>query len=102
MQEGEGLTHGHVGEPALPSSNHQQDTNTIAVEVAAMDDDAMDTTPDLDAELVQADSELDPPEAAALTSNVPPTNGAAVDEPLSNDQLPPAAPSADAVSDDAA
>ena len=97
---GEGLTNGHVEEPAVPSSNHPlaANTNTVAVEVAAMDDDAMDTTPDLDAQLVQADGEHNPLETA-LASSMPPTDGAAADEPASNDQLLPVAPPADVVSD---
>ena len=88
MQDGDGLANGHVEEPPMPPSERGPDTNTIAVEVAAMDDDAMDTTPDVDTEVVLADASVGPLEATP-TPDAPATNGADVGE-SGNDQTPPA------------
>jgi hypothetical protein len=100
MQEGAhaGLTNGHVEEPVVPPSDHQTDTSTVAVEVAAMDDDAMDTTPDADTGLVLADGAVNPLDAA-LAPEAPSANGASTSEGASDDQAAPVALFGEAVSD---
>ena len=95
MQDGEAWTNGHVEEPAIPPSDREPVPNAVAIEIAAVDEDAMDTTPDTETELVLADGSADPLEAAPTPS--PP---AAAAELGSNDQVPQVAPSDDVVSQD--
>lgn len=103
MQASDGLTNGHVDEQAVPPSSHSQppDTNTVAVQVAAMDGDAMDTTPDVEAELVHANGGPTPLEAAGLATTTQPTVGATAGELNGSDGLPPVAAPVDAVSETA-
>ncbi|KAF2823695.1 DS-domain-containing protein [Ophiobolus disseminans] len=91
-REAEGLANGPVEEPTLLPGEREPDTNTV-VEVAALEDDTMDTTPDVDAGLVLADASVGPLEAAAAPA-VASADGAAGE--LGSDQLPLVAPSGDA------
>lgn len=90
MQDDDTLTNGHM--ETEPSSTVSQDSSTtnVAVEVAAVDEDAMDTTPDNSQGLVLPNGSADPQEAAGITPSSPPPNGVAQEEPGSIDQ-PPAA-----------
>lgn len=89
------LTNGLVAESPVPS-NDRETNNTVAVEVAAIDEDAMDTTPDIDTQLVLQDGSTGPLEATT-TPTSPPTHEAA-GEPALGDLAPPAAPSDSVVS----
>jgi hypothetical protein len=84
--DGEGLTNG------------QGLASTVAVEVAAVDEDAMDTTPDADDGVLLANGSADPLETAIITPTSPTLNSAASDALSTNAQLPPADPLEVAVS----
>jgi hypothetical protein len=90
------FTHDPGTEPLSSENDRETNSSTVAVEVATVDEDAMDTTPDIDAELVMQDGA-----AGLLESNVtptsPPTHEAA-GELASHDQVPPHAPLGDVVS----
>jgi hypothetical protein len=96
MEDGLGLTNGRVPESRGLSNNGDAVNDTVAIEVAAVDADAMDTTPDTDTELVLPNSSTDPLEAAT-TPTSPPVNEAPAPEP-SNDETPPTVPTGDEVS----
>jgi hypothetical protein len=61
------------------AGNDAASTNTVAVEIAAVDEDAMDVTPDMDLSLSNS-----PPNAqeAALTIPTSPTPNDAVSQPI--------------------
>jgi hypothetical protein len=90
------LTNGLVAEPPTPANDRVSNSNAVAVEVAAVDEDAMDTTPDIDTELVLQDGSAGLSQAI-ITPTSPPTHEAGV-ESASHDLVPPAAPSVDVVS----
>jgi hypothetical protein len=90
------LTNGVVAEPPLPANDRVSNSNTIAVQVAAIDEDAMDTTPDIDTELVLQDGSAGLSQTI-ITPSSPPTHEA-VAEPASHELIPPAAPLEDVVS----
>lgn len=98
MHDGEGLTNGNAHGPADPPNHSLPTTNTVAIEVAAIDDDAMDTTPDVDAEPVLPNGSADTLQADAIRPRSPPTNGTATEAPNSNEQAPQAVPPGDEVS----
>ncbi|CAO2649526.1 Nn.00g069110.m01.CDS01 [Neocucurbitaria sp. VM-36] len=85
MQDGEGLTNGHGEETANPPSNREPITNSVAVEVAAVDEDAMDTAPDTDQERGLPNGSADPNEALVLTPTSPAATGETQVEPSSNE-----------------
>ncbi|KAF1850951.1 uncharacterized protein K460DRAFT_400985 [Cucurbitaria berberidis CBS 394.84] len=96
MQDGLGLTNGHAEETPTPPSNHEPTATSVAVEVAAVDndDDAMDTAPDVDSELLLANSSLTPNDASIITPTSPTSpaaNGDTQVEPGSVEPAPPAA-----------
>lgn len=89
------------GEPAdvqVPADGETTSTSTVAVVVAAVDEDAMDTTPDAEDDVLLANGSADPLEAAIITPISPIPNGATSDAPSTDAQLPPADPSGVAVS----
>ena len=65
--------------------------------VAAVDEDAMDTAPDTDQELVLPNGSADPHEASTAMLTPPAPNEATQDEPSGNEQTPAAALANDAV-----
>lgn len=76
MQNGEGLTSGQAQVEQAPAASAQSMSNTVAVEIAAVDEDAMDTTPDTDMELVLPDGSASQGTASAEQPPSPTTNGA--------------------------
>ncbi|KAJ4367045.1 hypothetical protein N0V83_007575 [Neocucurbitaria cava] len=98
MQDGEGLPDMHVEEIATPPSNRESTTGSVAVEVAAVDEDAMDTAPDTDAALVLPNGSADPNEALVLAPASPALNGDGQAEPSSNEPALSAAHLDDAAS----
>jgi hypothetical protein len=96
MEDGAGVTNGSVAESQSLSDNGDSMSNTVAVEVAAGDGEAMDTSPDTDTGLGLPNGSTDPLESAA-TPTSPSTNEAAPQEPSDN-QVPPTIPSGDEVS----
>jgi hypothetical protein len=85
MEDGLGLINGRVAESRGLSNNDDDAVNdTVAVEVAAVDVDAMDTTPDTDTELVLPNNSTDPLEAA-VTPTSPLPNEATAPEPSNNE-----------------
>ncbi|KAF2005384.1 hypothetical protein P154DRAFT_457353 [Amniculicola lignicola CBS 123094] len=93
MEDPEGLTNGHVPAEPAPTNPHGSAPDSIAVEVAAVDDDAMDTTPDDGQGLVLPNGSADPLEAVAVASTAPASNGAP--EVDGNSEQPPAETPAD-------
>jgi hypothetical protein len=89
MQDDHALTNGHMDIESGNVMGQEPSMATVAVE--AVDEDAMDTTPDSSQGLVLPNGSADPLEAAAITSSSLPPNGAAQEEPGSNDQPPAAA-----------
>ncbi|KAF2261157.1 hypothetical protein CC78DRAFT_500533 [Lojkania enalia] len=86
MQDSGGLTNGHTDantnrSNALPASD-------VAVEVAAVDEDAMDTTPDNSQGLVLPNGSADPNGAPGVTPSSPAPNGVSQDAPGSNNRPP--------------
>lgn len=64
-RQSENLEDSHVEDTTVIASDPNTVTNGVAVEVSVMEDDAMDTTPDIaDTELVLADPAVGPLEAA--------------------------------------
>jgi hypothetical protein len=96
MEDDTDVSNGHVAETHTPPSDRGPTANTVAIEVAQVDEDAMDTTPDADSGLVLQNSSDEPPHAAT-TPNSPPADGAPVEE-TSNDQASPGVPHSDTVS----
>lgn len=98
MGDGDGLTNGQAQveqvSPALASSP----TNTVAVEVAVVDDDAMDTTPDTDQHLVLPNGSANPGSTSAARFS-PEANDADV-EITDSSARTGSAPAHDSVSDD--
>ncbi|KAF2999270.1 hypothetical protein E8E13_003636 [Curvularia kusanoi] len=96
MQDGEGLSNGQpqLGQisAALPASS----LNTIAVEVTAADEDAMDTTPDTDQQLVLPNGSTSRDSTSVPQPPSPPSNGA--DEEVSAVSVQTAPIAADNVS----
>lgn len=97
MEDDSGLTNGHVPETAGPPSNREPAASPVAVEVAAVDADVMDTTPDADTELVLPNGSAAPEEPAIITPTTP-TPNADTHVASGNEQAPPPAPVDDAVS----
>jgi hypothetical protein len=95
MQDDNALTNGHMETESGNLVGQEPSTATVAVE--AVDEDAMDTTPDSSQDVVLPNGSADPLEAAAVTSSSPPSNGATQEEPGSNDQPPAAAEDGTAV-----
>ncbi|ORY17606.1 hypothetical protein BCR34DRAFT_22357 [Clohesyomyces aquaticus] len=88
MHDTAGLTNGHVEAntniPEAPS-------HPVAVEVAAVDEDAMDTTPDNSQGLVLPNGSADPQDARDTTPTSPAPNGIAVDDSDNIEPTPTAA-----------
>jgi hypothetical protein len=87
-----GLTNGHAAEPLYPPNDSETTNNAVAVEIAVVDEDAMDTTPDLDTDLVLQDGSTVSPDATTT-----PFPAQARETPAgevgTNDLIPPDAPS---------
>jgi hypothetical protein len=97
MADSASLTNNEVQMPSLSSSGREP-TNTVAVEVAVVDEDAMDTTPDTETGLLEPNRPTESVDAI-VTPTSPPTNGAVeADQPDSNDSIIPSGASDDAVS----
>ncbi|KAH7386839.1 Deoxyhypusine synthase-domain-containing protein [Phaeosphaeria sp. MPI-PUGE-AT-0046c] len=75
------------------SSNDNTNNNNVAVEVAAVNEDAMDTTPDTDAQAVLENAATDLP-PTTVSPPQPPANVTSVDENI-GDQTAPIPPSND-------
>lgn len=94
MQDSDGLANGHM-EANAGSTNNQEPPPppppppNVAVEVAAVDEDAMDTTPDNSQGLVLPNGSADPQEAPVITPSSPEPNGVAQGEPVSNSEPAP-------------
>jgi len=86
MQDDDALTNGHT--ETEPGTTVAQDPPAATVAVEAVDEDAMDTTPDSSQGLVLPNGSADPLEAAGITPSSPLPNGAAQEEPSTNDQTP--------------
>ncbi|KAF2736982.1 DS-domain-containing protein [Polyplosphaeria fusca] len=93
MQDPDGLTNGHV-EPAANTAEVAP-ANSVAVEVAAVDEDVMDTTPDNGQGLVLPNGSTGGQDAAAEPTS-PAPNGVSGEQPASNGQ-PPAGDGTDGV-----
>ncbi|KAF1947056.1 hypothetical protein EJ02DRAFT_450032 [Clathrospora elynae] len=94
MRDGEGEGEGTTTAPAPTRSNREASTQTVAVEITAVDEDAMDTTLD-DTELLQIGEDIHgTPHAQAASIITPTPPGAAMDE-LGDEH--PAVPIDDAV-----
>jgi hypothetical protein len=96
MEDSAAVPNGHVAETQNSPSDREPATNTVAIEVAQVDEDAMDTTPDADSGLVLQNNSEEPLQGA-VTPSSPPANGAPVEE-TSNGQVSPGVPSSDVVS----
>ncbi len=96
MDDGTGLTNGHVEPPTQPTSDPEPEStpNAVAVQVASVDDDAMDTTPDADTGVVLPNGSADPLETSNNAPTSPAPNGDTQVEPENSEQAPPV-PSAD-------
>jgi hypothetical protein len=93
MQDSEGLANGHMEPDASGTTTQSPPPASVAVEVAAVDEDAMDTAPDSSQGLVQPIGSADQPEAPPITPSSPAQNGVSPERPPSNDERP--APFAD-------
>lgn len=60
MQDGESLTNGQARTDQTSPAVASASTDTVAVEIAVVDDDAMDTTPDTDQHLVLPNGSANP------------------------------------------
>jgi hypothetical protein len=96
MEDSAAVPNDHVAETQHSPSDREPTTNTVAVEVAQVDEDAMDTTPDADSGLVLQNSSDEPLQGAVMPSS-PPANGAPVEE-TSNGLVSPGVPNSDIVS----
>ena len=94
MEHGTGLTNGHVESEEHATSGPESTPNAVAVQVAAADDDAMDTSPDAETAVVLPNGSADPQEANDNAPTSPVPNGDTQVEQGSNEQAPPV-PSAD-------
>jgi hypothetical protein len=70
MANGGGMANSELQEPPVASSVREP-TNAVAMEAAAVDDDAMDTTPDTETALVPSSDSAVPPEAAVTPESPP-------------------------------
>ncbi|PSN71018.1 DS-domain-containing protein [Corynespora cassiicola Philippines] len=93
MHQGEGLANGHM-ETDHPASNGNEPSagNNIAVEIAAVDEDAMDTTPDSAQGLVLSNGSAETHGPAGTTPTSPAPDHAEPPELGDNEQPPGAAP----------
>jgi hypothetical protein len=92
-----GLTNGQAVGPLNLHDDSETTNSTIAVEIAVVDEDAMDTTPDLDADLVLQDSPIVPPDATT-TSSPTQAHELPAGEAGTDDLIPPDAPAGEVVS----
>jgi hypothetical protein len=72
----------------IPAESRESSTTTVAVEVAAVDQDAMDTSPDTDQMLIVP---ADVHDSAPLTPTSPASTEVAQSEPGNSNEAPPAA-----------
>lgn len=98
MQDGEGLTNGQSHIQQATTATAEPASNAVAVEVAAVDEDAMDTTPDTDQQLVLPNGSASQLDASIPRPPSPTVNSARVEEVDSSVQTEPAAATDDAVS----
>lgn len=99
MHDREGLTNGRAQVEQESTTPAQASANSVAVEVAVVDDDVMDTTPDTDQQLVLPNSSASQSNISTAQLPSPTANGAVRDEVDSSVQTDPAAAADDAVSD---
>lgn len=83
-------------EPTTPAP---APTNAVAVEIAVVDEDAMDTTPDTDQQLVLPNGSAAQPNISVAQPQSPAANDVARDEADSSMQTDSAAAADDGVSD---
>lgn len=95
MQDGEALTNGHQEQTPNQPGNPDPTIQAVAVAVAAMDEDAMDTTPDVESEVVLAN---DTAQLSPAIPALPELDGAAPTQPANHDPVPPVASHDDTVS----
>ncbi|KAF2854460.1 hypothetical protein T440DRAFT_276189 [Plenodomus tracheiphilus IPT5] len=91
------LTNGQPQASPSTPSNREHPPTAIAVEVAAVDDNAMDTTPDADVELVLPNAPAGPQDAALTTPSSPAPNADSEVEASSEAPNPLAAIADDAI-----
>lgn len=90
MDEDVNLANDNARHTSRDQSSHDPPNNNVAVEVAAVDEDAMDITPDTDAQVVLEPEQTDALHPAA-SSPQPPANGGSVAED-NGDQAAPNPP----------
>ena len=98
MHDGEGLSNGQSPIEQAPTASDGPTSNTVAVEVAAVAEDAMDTTPDTDVQLVLPDGSASQVDISAEQPLSPNTNGAGREEADVSVQTEAATATEDAVS----
>lgn len=99
MHDEEGLANGQ-GQPEQESTTRAlAATNAVAVEIAVVDEDAMDTTPDTDQQLVLPNGSAGQSNTSIAQLQFPAVNDVARDEADSSVQTDSAATADDAVSD---
>jgi hypothetical protein len=97
MQDGEGLTAGQAQTEQASTEHPEPTDSTVAVEVAAVDEDAMDTTLDTDQQLVRPNGTVS--QTATSADLLPsPTDDAGRQEVDSNGQTVPVAATHNTVS----
>ncbi|KAF2474158.1 DS-domain-containing protein [Lindgomyces ingoldianus] len=88
MQDSGGLTNGHL---ETNTNSLESPPNAVAVEVAAVDEDAMDITPDSSQGLVLPNGSADPQQAHGNAPSTPAPNGVLPGGSENNEQQPSAA-----------
>jgi hypothetical protein len=97
MADSVSLANSEVQMPPIVAGDREP-ADTVAIEVAVVDDDAMDTTPDTDTGLLQSSHPTESLDAAT-TPTSPPTNEDVVgDQPDNNDPILPVGAPNDEVS----
>lgn len=98
MQDGEALSNRQPQVEQAPIAPAESTSSTVAVEVAAVDDDAMDTTPDTDVQFVPPDGSASQISTSAEQPTSPTMNGAGIEEADISVQSEPVNAADDAVS----
>lgn len=99
MQDGEGAASGQAQAEQAFLAPAESLPNTVAVEIAAVDDDIMDTTPDTDQRLVLPNGSANNGSNLAVEPSSPTTNSAEVEEAESIVQTEPAPFASETVGD---
>jgi hypothetical protein len=90
MADGGGLTGSEIRQPLVASSDREA-AHTVAIEVAPVDDDVMDTTPDAETGLVPSSNSAVPPDAAVTPTSPPASETVTGDQPSNGELLLPVA-----------